>query len=189
MCYLNLRQFQHTRVLLLVIFLPMNKSSLGIHKIKLMVQTSPSFSNSCSVWQHANCAWHLGQISTGNNSWRLVVDTNFETSRTPIYELDASLGLDLGCKRIVMKDKKKVLHEKKSIYNLFQFHEKKIFVFFFGEIKTLFVISRKKSEYFLLPWNGIENIPVNRYYFLKAHLFFIFLPMALLTSLGTTSPR
>ena len=168
----------------------MNKSSLGIHKIKLMVQTSPSFSNSCSVWQHANCAWHLGQISTGNNSWRLVVDTDFETSWTPIYKLDASLGLDLGCKRIVMKDKKKRYFTKKNQYIIcFNFTKKRSSVFFLGDIKTLFVISRKKSEYFLLPWNGIENIPVNRYYFLKAHLFFIFLPMALLTSLGTTSPR
>jgi len=39
--------------------------------------------------------WTLAR-SPGHNSWRLIVDTDFETSWTPIHELDGSLGLD-GC--------------------------------------------------------------------------------------------
>merc|ERR1719228_2993499 len=74
----------------------MHESSLGVHKIELVVKTSPGFCNSSSVGQHAYGAGNLGKISVGDDGWWLVVDTNLETSRTPIYELDGSLGLDGG---------------------------------------------------------------------------------------------
>ena len=38
----------------------------------------------------------LGQITTWDDGWWLVVDTDFETSWTPVDELDGSLGLDVG---------------------------------------------------------------------------------------------
>merc|ERR1711944_234554 len=56
--------------------IPMNESTLGIHEVKLVIKTSPSFSNGSGVGQHADGVLNLGQISTRNNSWRLVVDTN-----------------------------------------------------------------------------------------------------------------
>merc|ERR1739846_109565 len=74
--------------------IPVNESTLSIHKIKLMIQTCPSFSNSSGVRQHANSTLHLGKVSSWNNGWWLIVDTNFETSWAPVYELDGSLGLD-----------------------------------------------------------------------------------------------
>merc|ERR1719499_33957 len=76
--------------------IPVNKSSLGIHQIKLVVKSGPGLSNSSGVGQHANTSWNLGKVSTRNHSWWLVVDTNLETSWTPVNKLDGSLGLDGG---------------------------------------------------------------------------------------------
>ncbi|KPP56184.1 hypothetical protein Z043_126245, partial [Scleropages formosus] len=64
--------------------------------IKLMIQASPSLSNSSGVTQHAHSPLNLGQVSTWNHSRGLVVDANFETSGTPVYKLDRALGLDGG---------------------------------------------------------------------------------------------
>ena len=72
----------------------MNKSTLGVHKIKLMVKTSPSLSDSSGVRQHTNGTLDLGEITTGYNGWGLVVDTNFETGGTPVDKLDGAFGLD-----------------------------------------------------------------------------------------------
>merc|ERR1719278_708936 len=74
----------------------MNKGTLGIHEVELVIKTSPSLSNGSCVGQHADCTLNLGQITTRNNSWRLVVDTNLETSGTPVHKLDRALGLDGG---------------------------------------------------------------------------------------------
>merc|ERR1719334_2227498 len=76
--------------------IPVNECTFGIHKIELMIKTSPSFSNSSCVGQHANSTLDLSKITSWYNSWWLVVDTDLETSWTPINELDGSLGLDGG---------------------------------------------------------------------------------------------
>merc|ERR1719334_928436 len=55
--------------------IPVNESTLGVHKIELMVKTSPSFSNSSSVGQHANSTLYLGKITSWYDGWWLVVDT------------------------------------------------------------------------------------------------------------------
>merc|ERR1711994_368509 len=64
-----------------------------------MIQTSPCFSNSSGVGQHADGTLDLGKITSWDNSWRLVVDSYLESSWTPINKLDGSLGLDCcnGC--------------------------------------------------------------------------------------------
>ena len=72
----------------------MNKCTLGVHKIKLMIKTSPSFSDSSGVGQHADGTLDLGKIASWYNGWGLVVNTNLETSWTPVNKLDGSLGLD-----------------------------------------------------------------------------------------------
>jgi len=36
----------------------------------------------------------LGQITVGNHLWRLVADTNLESSWAPINELNSTLGLE-----------------------------------------------------------------------------------------------
>ena len=65
----------------------MNECTLGVHEIELMIKTSPSFGNGGRVAQHANSTLDLGQITTRNNGRWLVVNTNLETSWTPIDEL------------------------------------------------------------------------------------------------------
>ena len=72
----------------------MNKSPLRIHEIKLMIKPGPSFGNGGSVAQHAHGSWNLCHIGTRYCSWRLVIDTNFETSRTPINKLNRSFVFD-----------------------------------------------------------------------------------------------
>jgi len=59
-----------------------------------VVESSPSFSNSSGVAQHANSSLHFSEIATGDGSWWLVVDTDLETSWAPIDELDGPLGFD-----------------------------------------------------------------------------------------------
>jgi hypothetical protein len=71
-----------------------DKGSLGVHQIKLVIQTSPGLSDGGGVAQHADCTLHLGQITSWNDGRWLVVDSDLESSWTPIDELDGSLGLD-----------------------------------------------------------------------------------------------
>jgi len=72
----------------------MNESSLSIHKIELMINSGEDFSDSGRVGDHANSSHDLSQVTTRDDSGRLIVDTSLETSRAPIDELDGSLGLD-----------------------------------------------------------------------------------------------
>ena len=65
----------------------MDEGSLGVHEIELVVKTSPGFSNGGGVGQHAHSSLDLSQITSRNNGWRLVVDTDLEPSWTPVYEL------------------------------------------------------------------------------------------------------
>merc|ERR1711892_1016852 len=76
--------------------IPVNKSPLGVHEIKLVVKSSPGLSDGSGVGQHADGTRHLSKISTWDNSGRLVVDSNLESSWTPVNKLDAPLGLDGG---------------------------------------------------------------------------------------------
>jgi hypothetical protein len=48
-----------------------------------------------SVGQHAERSRDLGEISTGDERGGLVADTELETGRTPVDELDGPLGLDV----------------------------------------------------------------------------------------------
>jgi len=74
----------------------MDEGTLGVHKIELVVNSGEDLSDSGRVGDHADGAHNLGEITTGNNSWGLVVDTALEASGAPVDELDGSLGLDGG---------------------------------------------------------------------------------------------
>merc|ERR1711937_1132064 len=76
--------------------IPVNEGSLGVHQIKLVVKSSPGLSNGGGVGEHANSSLDLGKISTRNHSWWLIVDTDLESSWTPVNKLDGPLGLDGG---------------------------------------------------------------------------------------------
>src|SRR5256885_12540064 len=55
---------------------PVDESSFGVHQVKLVIKSSPGFSDCGGVREHADCSLNLSQISSGNDSWRLVVDSN-----------------------------------------------------------------------------------------------------------------
>jgi len=74
----------------------MDEGSLGIHKIELMINSGEDLSDGSGVGDHADGSHNLGEITTGNDGRRLIVDTALETGRAPVDELDGSLGLDGG---------------------------------------------------------------------------------------------
>merc|ERR1719205_58897 len=76
--------------------IPVNKSPLGIHKVKLVVKSGPGLGDGSGVGQHADSTSNLSLVSSWNDGRRLVVDSNLEASWTPVNKLDAPLGLDSG---------------------------------------------------------------------------------------------
>ena len=76
--------------------LPMDEGTLGVHKIELMIKTSPGLSDGGGVGQHADGSLDLGQVTSWDNCGWLVVDADLETSWAPVNELDGPLGLDGG---------------------------------------------------------------------------------------------
>ena len=61
-----------------------------------MVEPGPSFSDGGGIREHTDSSVHLGQVSSRNGSRRLVVDSDLESGRTPVNELDGLLRLDGG---------------------------------------------------------------------------------------------
>merc|ERR1712054_363615 len=74
----------------------MHESSLGVHKIELMIKSGEDLSNGSRIRNHADGSHDLGEITTWNDGWWLVVDTALEAGWAPVDELDGSLGLDGG---------------------------------------------------------------------------------------------
>jgi len=74
----------------------MNESSLGIHEIEFVIDSGEDLSDGCGVGDHADGSHDLGEVTTWNNSWWLIVDSAFETGWAPVDELNGSLGLDGG---------------------------------------------------------------------------------------------
>ena len=61
-----------------------------------MRQSGPGLADSCGVGQHADGAVDAGEVAVGDVLGGLVTDTNLETSRAPVDELDGALGLEVG---------------------------------------------------------------------------------------------
>ena len=61
-----------------------------------MVKTGEYFGDGGTVGNHAYGTLYLGQVTSWNNSWWLVVDTALEAGWAPVNELDGTLGLDGG---------------------------------------------------------------------------------------------
>merc|ERR1719326_2030235 len=75
---------------------PMDKGSLGVHKIELMIDSGEDLSDGSGVGDHADSSHDLGEITTWDDGWWLVVDSALESGWAPVDELDGSLGLDGG---------------------------------------------------------------------------------------------
>jgi len=74
----------------------MYEGTLGVHEVKLVIKSSPGLSDSGGVTQHADGTARLSHISCWWDGRLLVVNTNLETSGTPVNKLDGSLCLDVG---------------------------------------------------------------------------------------------
>ena len=74
----------------------MDESSLGVHEIEFVIDSGENFSDGGGVGDHADGSHDLGEITTWNNSWWLIVDSALETGWAPVNELNGSLGLDGG---------------------------------------------------------------------------------------------
>ena len=57
---------------------PVNKGTLGVHEIELVIKTSPGFGNGGGVAQHADSTLDLGQITAWDDGWWLVIDTDLD---------------------------------------------------------------------------------------------------------------
>ena len=73
---------------------PMDEGSLGVHEIELVINSGEDLSDGGGVGDHAASSHDLGEITTWNNGWWLIVDTALETGWAPVDELNGSLGLD-----------------------------------------------------------------------------------------------
>jgi len=75
---------------------PVNEGSLGVHEIEFVIDSGEDLSDGSGVGDHADGSHDLGEITTWDNGWWLIVDTALETGWAPVDELDGSLGLDGG---------------------------------------------------------------------------------------------
>ena len=75
---------------------PVDEGSLGVHKIELVVNSGEDLSDGSGVGDHASSSHDLGEVTTWDDGWWLVVDTALEAGWAPVDELDGSLGLDGG---------------------------------------------------------------------------------------------
>eukprot|EP00959_Pyramimonas_sp_CCMP1952_P046666 974824-Pyramimonas_sp.AAC.1 len=66
----------------------MDESTLGVHKIELVIDAGEHLGNGGGVGDHAHGALHLGEIATGHHGGGLVVYAALEAGGAPVHELD-----------------------------------------------------------------------------------------------------
>merc|ERR1719401_964798 len=76
--------------------IPMYEGTFGVHKVELVINSRENFCNGGGITDHTTSTHDFGQVSTGHYGRWLIIDATFETSRTPIHELDRTLCLDGG---------------------------------------------------------------------------------------------
>jgi hypothetical protein len=95
--------------------IPVDKGTLGVHEVELVVNARERFGNGGSVGHHAHSALDTGEITTRNDSRRLVVDTALETGGAPIDKLNGALGLDRSNGRVnILGNNVTTVHEAAS---------------------------------------------------------------------------
>lgn len=72
----------------------MDERPLGVHQIKLGVQTGPRLGDGRRVGQHADGPLHVCQIVIRHDGGRLIVDGHFESGRTPDDKVYRPFRLD-----------------------------------------------------------------------------------------------
>ena len=61
-----------------------------------MIESGEDFCDGGGVGNHADGSHDFGEVSSGDDSGGLIVDSDFEPGGAPVDELDGSLGLDGG---------------------------------------------------------------------------------------------
>merc|ERR1712176_1747055 len=59
--------------------IPVDKSTLAVHKVKFVINARKNFCDSCRIADHAASTHYLRQVASRNDCWRLVVDAALET--------------------------------------------------------------------------------------------------------------
>ena len=75
---------------------PVDEGALAVHEIELVIDAGEDLSDGGGVGDHADGALDLGEVTAGDDSGGLVVDTALEAGGAPVDELDGALGLDGG---------------------------------------------------------------------------------------------
>merc|ERR1719470_688113 len=90
---------------------PVDECSLGIHQVKLVVNAAEHLGDRGGVGNHAHGTHHLGQVTSGHHGGWLVVDTTLEPGGGPVHELDRTLGLHRGHRRVhIFRDHVTTVH-------------------------------------------------------------------------------
>ena len=74
----------------------LEKGNWGLQR----TETAPGSGDSSGVGQHAQATTDLGEVTTRDASGGLIADTELESSRAPIHDLDRFPGLDGGNRRL-----------------------------------------------------------------------------------------
>lgn len=72
----------------------MNEGTLGVHEVELVIQTAPCICDSGGVGEHTDGTVDVSHSSVGDLLGLLVVDSQLETSRAPLNQVEGGLGLD-----------------------------------------------------------------------------------------------
>merc|ERR1719348_1568146 len=75
-------------------YIPVDKGTLGVHQVKLVVKSSPCLSNGGGVGEHADSPLDLGEVTTRHHGGGLVVDANLEPCGAPVHKLNRPFCLD-----------------------------------------------------------------------------------------------
>jgi hypothetical protein len=73
---------------------PVDKGTLRIKEIELVVQSAPGGRDGGGVGKHAHASGDFGEVTSGDVRGGLIADAELETSRAPVDELDGALCLD-----------------------------------------------------------------------------------------------
>merc|ERR1719253_2119546 len=95
--------------------IPVDEGTLGVHEVELVVDAGEDLSDGRGVGDHAYSTLDAGEVATGDDGRRLVVDTTLEAGGAPVDELDGALGLDGGDSSVdIFRDDITTVHEAAS---------------------------------------------------------------------------
>jgi len=94
-----------------------DERSLGVHQVEFVVDSGEDLCDCGRVGDHADSAHDLGEVASGHDGWRLVVDAALEAGWAPVDELDGALGLDGGDRGVdVLWHDITTVHEAAAMY-------------------------------------------------------------------------